>query len=173
MPQGKGAGEVVSVRNMIITEQVHHRFLSVLEGLDRDANAKFVFLLDKSGQQIAATGELENVDPTSLASLAAGNVAATEGVAQLVGENGFNSLFQEGKSESLHISVVAQKVILLVAFDARSSLGLVRLRVEQAMPELGLIVNEMLAGSERQAAHGNASSLGPITDADIDALFGS
>jgi hypothetical protein len=64
----------------VITEQDHARFMAILESLDREANAKFVFLLDKSGQQIAATGDLDEVDPTSLASLTAGNVAATEGV---------------------------------------------------------------------------------------------
>ena len=73
--------------------------------------AKFVFLLDKSGQQIASTGELENVDPTSLASLTAGNVAATEGVAQLVGNDGFSSLFHEGKSESMHLSIVGERFV--------------------------------------------------------------
>jgi predicted regulator of Ras-like GTPase activity (Roadblock/LC7/MglB family) len=159
--------------NIIVTEQDHRRFMSVLGDLNRDANAKFVFLLDKSGQQIAATGELDDVDPTSLASLTAGNVAATEGVAQLVGEDGFTTLYHEGKRDSLHISVVAGRAILLVVFDARSSLGLVRLRVEQFLPQLATIVTDMLGRSEPAAsAARDAASFGAITDADIDALFG-
>jgi predicted regulator of Ras-like GTPase activity (Roadblock/LC7/MglB family) len=158
---------------LIITEQDHSQFMELLEGLDRETNAKFVFLLDKSGQKIAAAGELDNVDPTSLASLTAGNVAATEGVAQLVGEEEFTSLFHEGKTENLHITVVANRVILLVVFDARSSLGLVRLRVEQHAPRLHEIVKTMLSRSETGLSpiHGTAD-LGEITDADLDALFG-
>jgi predicted regulator of Ras-like GTPase activity (Roadblock/LC7/MglB family) len=155
----------------VITEQDHSRFMSVLESLDRDANAKFVFLLDKSGQQIAATGEMEAVDPTSLASLTAGNVAATEGVAQLVGENEFTTLFHEGKHESLHITVVGGRVILLVVFDERSSLGLVRLRVEQIVPQLGEIVRDMITRADG-APGADSGSLGEITDADLDKLFG-
>jgi len=163
----------VVASNTIITERDHSRFMSLLEGLDRDANARFVFLLDKSGQQIAAAGEMDQVDPTSLASLTAGNVAATEGVAKLVGENGFLTLFHEGKRDSLHISVVADRVILLVVFDERSSLGLVRLRVEQYLEPLSAIVVDMLSRPDGPPAGvGDGQPLGEITEADLDALFG-
>jgi predicted regulator of Ras-like GTPase activity (Roadblock/LC7/MglB family) len=159
--------------NVIITERDHSRFMSVLQDLDRQSNAKFVFLFDKSGQQVAATGDLSEVDPTSLASLTAGNVAATEGVAQLVGEDEFTTLFHEGKRESLHITVVGRRLILLVVFDERSSLGLVRLRVEQFASELGQIVEEMTARADSgEVGSEQTPVLGEITDADLDSLFG-
>ena len=164
----------MSTGNMIITERDHSRFMSILDELDETANAKFVFLLDKSGQQIASAGDLESIDATALASLTAGNVAATEGVAQLVGESGFTNLFHEGRSDNLHISVVSDRVILLVVFDERSSLGLVRLRVEQCLAKLGLVVDEVVARADaplRQQAQ-EAAALGDITEADLDALFG-
>ena len=89
--------------------------------LRTDANAKVVFLVDKNGQQIAAHGDIENLDTTSLASLTAGNVAATDGLAQLIGEKEFSILFHEGEKDNIHISIVAQRVILVVIFDERSS----------------------------------------------------
>ena len=164
----------MAVNNMVVTEQVHARFTTLLESLDREANAKFVVLVDKSGQQIAAVGELDDIDATSLASLTAGTVAATDGVAQMVGEDSFTNLFHEGRSNSLHITVVADQVILVVLFDQRSSLGLVRLRIEQRIPELGAIVKDLLAAPEPavQQKSTHAESMGQITDADIDALFG-
>ena len=164
----------MTANHMVVTEQVYARFMAVLESLDREANAKLVFLVDKSGQPIATVGELEGVDATSLASLTAGNVAATEGVAQLVGEESFRSLFHEGRNDCLHITVVADHVILAVLFDERSSLGLVRLRVEQRVPELEAIVKELLGSTEpaTTTATAEAESIGQITDADIDALFG-
>ncbi len=162
----------MAANHMIITEQVYARFMAILESLDREANAKLVFLVDKSGQPIATVGELEGVDSTSLASLTAGNVAATEGVAQLVGEEGFTNLFHEGRKDSMHITVVADHVILAVLFDERSSLGLVRLRVEQRVEALGAVVTEMLTSTETAAPPVEAEPIGQITDADIDALFG-
>ena len=163
----------MAASHMVVTEQVHARFTAVLESINGEANAKFVFLVDKSGQRIAAVGDLDGVDPTSLASLTAGTVAATEGVAQLVGEASFATLFHEGQNDSLHITVVADQVILVVLFDQRSSLGLVRLRVEQRVPELGDIVKELLAPTEPAAQmNADAESIAQITEADIDALFG-
>jgi predicted regulator of Ras-like GTPase activity (Roadblock/LC7/MglB family) len=159
---------------MIVLKADYARFVSILDRLRSEANSKFVFLMDKNGQSIASSGALSKADPTALASLAAGNVAATEGLAELIGENEFSTLFHEGRSESLHISLISNKVILLVIFDEQSSLGLVRLRVQQCAPDLETAVNEMMARTKESAAAAPVSSatLAEITDEDIDALFG-
>ena len=83
-------------------------------------------------------------------------------------------MFHEGKRENLHISVVLNRMILLVVFDARSSLGLVRLRVEQCMPQLDSVVHDMTErdDSTLAALAQGPGALGEITDDDIDALFG-
>jgi predicted regulator of Ras-like GTPase activity (Roadblock/LC7/MglB family) len=158
---------------LIVTSEDHSQFTTVLRRIGQEANAKLVFLLDKAGQQIASAGDMAGVDPTSLASLTAGNVAATEGVATLVGEESFSSLFHEGKHDSLHISVVASRVILLVVFDERSSLGLVRLRVEQNTAPLEEAVRAMMARAETDGRSRTGDpAFAEITEADIDALFG-
>ena len=157
---------------LVILEEDHASFVSVLETLRRESNAKFVFLLDKNGQQIARSGEIAS-DPTSLASLAAGNVAATEGLAQLIGETEFSTLFHEGERDSLHISLISDRIILLVVFDEHSSLGLVRLRVKQRAHDLAGIVQAVLGRDSGGAAAALAGpALAEITDEDIDALFG-
>ena len=110
-----------------------------------------MFLIDKNGQQIASAGEIEQFDTTSLASLTAGNVAATDGLAKLIGEREFSVLFHEGQQDHIHISIVAKRAILVVIFDDRSSLGLVRLRVKRASVDLEKIFEVMLQKSERGA----------------------
>ena len=157
---------------LVILEEDHASFVGVLEQLREESNAKFVFLLDKNGQQIARSGELGDCDPTALASLAAGNVAATEGLAQLIGETEFSTLFHEGEQDSLHISLISNKIILLLMFDEHSSLGLVRLRVKQHGNQLARIVQVVLSRDNGGVAAVTAAALGDITDEDIDALFG-
>jgi predicted regulator of Ras-like GTPase activity (Roadblock/LC7/MglB family) len=159
--------------SMVILEEDYTRFTDLLESVLEETNARFVFLIDKTGQQLAHAGELEGADLTALASLTAGNVAATEGLAQLIGEDEFSTLFHEGSKDSLHISLVSTKIILLVIFDEHSSLGLVRLRVKQRASELGTVVDEILgrSGSGSGKAIG-AAAFADITDEDIDALFG-
>jgi predicted regulator of Ras-like GTPase activity (Roadblock/LC7/MglB family) len=163
----------MAVADLILLESDHARLVAVLERLRQDANAKLVFLLDKNGQQLASSGDLSAIDPTSLASLTAGNVAATDGLAKLIGENEFSILFHEGEHDHLHINVVGGTAILLVLFDLRSSLGLVRLRVKKATVDLTAIIEEVVARSQarRGGAPGMRSPFAEITDEDIDALF--
>lgn len=158
---------------VVLYEQEYEQLKRVITRLSDDANAKFVFLVDKNGQQIAAHGEMLNLDTTSLASLTAGNVAATDGLAHLIGERGFPVLSHEGERDNLHISIVAARVILVVIFDERSSLGLVRLRVKRATAEINGIFEsiDLMVDSERNMGIAVDSPFAEITEADIDALF--
>ena len=124
---------------LVMYEEEYRQITAMCEKLLREANARVIFLVDKNGQLIAGVGETDRFDTTSLASLTAGNIAATGGLAKLIGEKEFSILFHEGEKDNLHISIVAGRVILVVLFDARSSLGLVRLRVKKASEELASI----------------------------------
>ena len=153
---------------IIMREQQYGRIITVLGKLRLDSFSRVVFLVDKNGQEIAVQGEVGGLDTTSLASLAAGNVAATGGMAQLIGEKEFPTLSHEGERESIHICIIG-RTLLVVVFDDRSSLGLVKLRVKQASRELASIFEEITRESE-QTAHENPLLAG-ITDDDIDSLF--
>ncbi|MEE8536505.1 MAG: roadblock/LC7 domain-containing protein, partial [Acidobacteriota bacterium] len=102
----------MSGTELVMYEEEFLKIQDILEKLRKEANAEFVILVDKAGQQIASTGNLRNIDTTSLASLTAGNVAATDGLAKLIGEKEFSILFHEGEKDSIHISIVDQRLIL-------------------------------------------------------------
>jgi len=163
----------MSRTDLVMLEDDQPRLEAILHALRADANAEVVLLLDKNGQQMASSGDLDGIDTTSLASLAAGNVAATEGLARLIGESDFSALYHEGNVRSLHLSVVAQKAILLVVFDEHSSLGLVRLRVQQRATDLQAVVADVMShGSGRAGPGANGPVVvGEISDEDIEALF--
>jgi len=151
---------------LLLREQQYHQIKAVLARLRMDSAAKVVFLVDKDGQEIASQGELGNLDTTSLASLAAGNVAATGGMAQLIGEKEFPTLSHEGERESIHISVIG-RLLLIVVFDERSSLGLVKLRSKQVSHQLSAMVDEI----SRAEFTDEDTAFAEITDEDIDSLF--
>ncbi|SRR6266508_4579490 len=151
---------------ILLREQQYHQIKAVLARLRMDAAAKVVFLVDKDGQEIAVQGEVGNLDTTSLASLAAGNVAATGGMAQLIGEKEFPTLSHEGEKESIHISVIG-RLLLVVVFDERSSLGLVKLRSKQISQKIYAMIDEIT----QAAPDGSDSPFAEITDEDIDSLF--
>ncbi|HTY43531.1 MAG TPA: roadblock/LC7 domain-containing protein [Thermoanaerobaculia bacterium] len=158
----------MTLPDLVLYDDEFRKIKDSLSRLASDANANVVFLVDKNGQQIAAVGDLTTLDTTSLASLTAGNVAATDGLARLIGEREFSILFHEGERDNIHISIVAQRVILVVIFDERTSLGLVRLRVRKATEELNTIFESLL---KKVQDPGASSPFAEITDEDIDRLF--
>ncbi len=153
---------------LVMYEEEYNKINAVCDRLTRDANAKVVFLVDKNGQLISAAGQTQHIDTTSLASLTAGNVAAMGGLAKLIGENEFPNQFHEGARDSLYMTVVGTRVVLVVIFDNRTSLGLVRLRIKKASDELTRIFDALV---KKTAAPGLGSPFAEISDEDIDNLF--
>jgi predicted regulator of Ras-like GTPase activity (Roadblock/LC7/MglB family) len=151
---------------ILLREQQYHQIKAVLARLRMDSSARVVFLVDKDGQEIAVQGEIGNIDSTSLASLAAGNVAATGGMAQLIGEKEFPTLSHEGERESIHISVIG-RLLLVIVFDERSTLGLVKLRSKQVSQQLSSMIDEITRSDYEDAD----SPFAEITDEDIESLF--
>jgi predicted regulator of Ras-like GTPase activity (Roadblock/LC7/MglB family) len=157
---------------LVMYEEDYRQILVVIEKLVRDANAKGIFVVDRNGQLIGEAGELRGIDTTSLASLTAGCIAATGGLAKIVGEEEFPIHFHQGQRDNLHISLVAKRIILVVVFDDRSSLGLVRLRVKKAGVDLAKVFEQIQKRSEQAESGGGGSSpFSEITDEDIDNLF--
>ena len=157
---------------LVMYDEDYRKILAVIQRLVRDANGKGIFVVDKNGQLIAEAGEVRGIDTTSLASLTAGSIAATGGLAKIIGEEDFPVHFHQGQRDNLHITLVAGRMILVVIFDDRSSLGLVRLRVKKAGAELARIFEEIQKKADNpESAGAGASPFAEITDDDIDNLF--
>jgi len=152
---------------MVMFAEEFHQIQAIVDNLVRSSNASVVFIIDKNGQLIAASGESDNIDTTSLASLTAGNIAATGGMAKLIREREFTTQFHEGEHANIHIQLVDNRVILVVIFDKKTSLGLVRLRVKKACEGLGDIFRAL---AEKAQGSGQ-TPFAEITDDDIDNLF--
>ena len=154
---------------IVIHEHQFQKIKSVLARLCVECAARVVFLVDRDGQPIAFHGDIGDMDTTSFSSLAAGNVAATTSMAKLIGEDVFPAVVHEGERESIFISVIGRS-LLVVVFDERSTLGLVKLRTKKASFEVAAILDEVARDSEEQRLSQN-SFFAEITDEDIDSLF--
>jgi hypothetical protein len=87
-------------------------------------------------------------------------------MAQLIGEKEFPTLSHEGERESIHISVIG-RLLLIVVFDERSTLGLVKLRSRQVSQQLSAMIDEIT----QNGLDDHDSPFAGITDEDIDSLF--
>ncbi len=153
----------------IIQEDQFQRLKNILARLCVECAARCVFLVDRDGQPITFHGDIGDMDTTSFSSLAAGNVAATSSMAKLIGEEVFPSVFHEGERESIFISVIGRS-LLVVVFDERSTLSLVKLRTKRGSFEVASILDEAATDSANYRLNQN-SFFAEITDEDIDSLF--
>jgi predicted regulator of Ras-like GTPase activity (Roadblock/LC7/MglB family) len=153
----------------ILQEHQFQKLKTVLARLCVECAARVVFLVDRDGQPIAFHGDIGDMDTTSFSSLAAGNVAATTSMAQLIGEDVFPAVVHEGERESIFISVIGRS-LLVVVFDGRSTLGLIKIRSKRASFEVARILEEVIASSAAMSAS-NDSFFAEISDEDIDNLF--
>ncbi len=154
---------------IVIHEHQFQKLKTILARLCVECAARAVFLVDRDGQPITFHGDIGDMDTTSFSSLAAGNVAATTSMAKLIGEDVFPAVVHEGERESIFISVIGRS-LLVVVFDERSTLGLVKLRTKKASHEVASIFDDIMRDSEKQRLDEN-SFFSEITDEDIDSLF--
>ncbi len=123
-----------------IYEEDYWAINNLLSELLKNSNSQSVLLIDKTGQMIASVGIEPNFDLMSFASLCAADFEANTQLAKLIGEKDFSTLYHQGSDESMYLSRVASQVILVVLFNKRTTLGLVRLRVKKAVEGLNTIL---------------------------------
>jgi len=146
-------------------------FGAITKSLERflfDSNARCALLMDRAGQLVATVGEQPKFDPTAFATLTAADFSANDQLAKLIGENDFSSLFHQGEKESMYLADVARRVILVVLFDNRTTLGLVRLKMKATVDELAKLFEEVF---KRGAGDGSKPSILAGADDEIDKLF--
>lgn len=152
-------------------EQDAERIRGILDQLLGEANARTCILVDRTGQMLALTGDEPDFDPVAFASLTAADFSANDQLARMLGEKEFGALFHQGDRESLYLADVARRVILVVLFDNRTTLGLVKLRVRGVVESLSELFTEMFERRDRPAPRVEAGFVGDAED-EIDKLFG-
>lgn len=159
---------VISATSWTLTPEDELALRRGMERLLQECGAHCALLVDRGGQLLTQAGERPAFDATTFATLTAADFSANDQLARLLGENEFASLFHQGDRESMLVSDIGRRAILVVLFDARTTLGLVRLRLRPALEDLSRIVGAMVA----RDAH--AAPRPPIlagADDEIDRLF--
>jgi predicted regulator of Ras-like GTPase activity (Roadblock/LC7/MglB family) len=140
-----------------------------LQAFLRDSNARCALLVDRTGQLVATVGEPPHFDPTAFASLTAADFSANDQLAKMIGEAEFASLVHQGEKESMYLADVARRVILVVLFDQRATLGLVKLKAKATVEALSHMFQAMF---DRVGMPGEGKRLLEGAEDEIDKLFG-
>jgi predicted regulator of Ras-like GTPase activity (Roadblock/LC7/MglB family) len=153
-------------------EEDSQRIHTILSAFLRESNARTGMIVDRTGQMVAVVGEEPTFDPTAFASLTAADFSANDQLARMIGEPEFGSLFHQGEKESMYLADIARRVILVVLFDNRTTLGLVKLRVRTTVTELRQVFEDMFTRGTAGQANVETGFLGEAED-ELDKLFGA
>ena len=148
-------------------EEDARRIDGILNGFLRESSARTALIVDRTGQMVATVGEAPAFDPTAFASLTAADFSANDQLARMLGEPEFGALFHQGERESMYLADIARRVILVVLFDNRTTLGLVRLKMRQTVNELAQLFETVFS----RAAGAAGPSILAGADDEIDKLF--
>jgi predicted regulator of Ras-like GTPase activity (Roadblock/LC7/MglB family) len=150
-----------------LTESDHAAVAQVLQRFLFECSARCAIIVDRSGQLVTTAGDRPTFDVTAFATLTAADFSANDQLARLIGERDFNTLFHQGERESMLLADVARRVILVVLFDNRTTLGMVRLKMKSTVDELARLFERMFARAVTTPAPGNPL----LVDDEIDRLF--
>lgn len=156
--------------NLVVSEGELSNIARVLGRLALDTGASYTILLDKSGQLIASHGQGHR-DLTALGALMAGAFSSSRQVAEILGEQDFRSILQQGVQESILSTLVGNQWLLVVVFEQQTHVGLVKVLARKSSDELERILDRV--------RHGGAEARQQVVDVQfradvastIDSLF--
>jgi len=154
-----------------LPDELAEQIEAILAELLSKAGVECVLLADVSGQLINAQGEVQDVDPVVVATLAAGDLAAMTELTRQIGEDTpHGSFLHEGESRSIYLFSVAGSLILIVIFKADTPVGLVRLFVRRAAERLHPLTGEFeeIMTQSRQLVN---SDFGAVLAEELDRAF--
>ena len=125
------------------------------------SQAKCVLMIDKEGHMVTKMGFTRSFDTTTLSALVAGSFASTREVAKQLGETEFTVMFHEGENENINVRLAGERALLVIVFDDRTTLGMVRVTADQ----LTVKIEQTLAA----AAERNKDRAPPTLDAGFEA----
>jgi predicted regulator of Ras-like GTPase activity (Roadblock/LC7/MglB family) len=159
--------------NWKVFEEDYWAINTILQELLKNSNSSSVILLDKTGQLISSLGEPPQFDMHSFASLCAADFEANAQLAVLIGEKDFSTLYHQGSNESMYLARVEQNIILVILFDKRTTLGLVRLRAKKALDNLETVIRRLYGKLEYENEENSEFNEEFVQQAEveIDSLF--
>lgn len=134
-----------------------------------DTGSMCAMLVDRSGQLVTTVGSAPGLDPTTFATLTAADFGANDQLARILGETEFTTLFHQGERESVFVADIARRLILVVIFDSRTSVGLVKLKLKPELIELTALLDAAL--SRARAGSSGQEKLLQGAEQEIDDLF--
>jgi predicted regulator of Ras-like GTPase activity (Roadblock/LC7/MglB family) len=108
----------------------------ILDDLVERTEAITALVISRQGICLGQAGTAASLNSTALAALVAGMFSATKEVANIVGEDQFSILLQQGEKRHIHISLIGSRSMMVIVFEDYSRIGKVRFAARKAAGDL-------------------------------------
>jgi predicted regulator of Ras-like GTPase activity (Roadblock/LC7/MglB family) len=123
-------------KDLILKKNDLHRLNVILTKVIDTARIDCALIINKSGRMITSQSETSEYNKTSLAALVSGNFASSSSIANLLGEDEFSSMLQEGKEKHIFVSILDEQSIFTCIFDKRTTLAKIKTCLTKQSPKL-------------------------------------
>ncbi len=125
---------------LTITPNQYAAMDRILAELVRGLPARFALLTDVTGQVVAAVGDQSNINLVGLASLVAGDLAASQEIARLTGEyQDYQLVLREGPTVHSFILDAGQHLALFAQVSNEVPLGWARMVARKSAQQLARV----------------------------------
>jgi predicted regulator of Ras-like GTPase activity (Roadblock/LC7/MglB family) len=139
--QGESIGSYSLRSGLTIFPSQDAAFDCVLSDLVQKVPARFALLTDTSGLQIGFRGERGQMDVMALGALVAGDLAASQAIADMTGEHAdYQLVLRQGRHHNLLLVGAGRQLVLLVQAPADVPMGWSRMLVLEAARQLQAIL---------------------------------
>jgi len=148
---------------------LHQEDIDLINGVMRDllskSEAHVALLVEKAGYLIHQCGNPDSIDTTTFATLGSNAYNAVQFMAQLVNENNFTSMYQQGENFSTLMVNVDENSLLVIVFPTHLTVGSMKY---YANPAARAIADRIVFAANRGGPGLDLSDLDP---SDIQSLF--
>lgn len=149
----------------LIQGDLDHLDVVMLELLNK-SEANVALLVEKAGYLIHQCGNPESIDTTTFATLGSNAYNAVQFMAQLVNENNFTSMYQQGENFSTLLVNVDENSLLVIVFPTHLTVGSMKY---YAAPAAKSIADRIALATQREP--GKGLDLSDLDPADVKTLF--
>jgi predicted regulator of Ras-like GTPase activity (Roadblock/LC7/MglB family) len=145
-------------RLVFYSEEVDRINENLSDFLD-STQAKAALVVDTEGHLVTKMGYTKSIDTESLSALIAGSFASTREVAKILGEEEFKEIYHQGKNDSIYVCLVRDRSMIVVVFDNRTTIGMVKFYADSVAGRIGLVIDETYAKMESGEGGGEGEFL--------------
>ena len=165
--------DALRLRRLVFYSQDIDRINAALLGFVKKANAQSALVIDKEGHMVARQGFFKQ-DSSSLAALVAGSFASTKEVARLLGEPEFRVLFHTGQGQSIHISLVGERTLVVTVFASTIKAGMIQVLCKELAGQLeSVIADSQKRKPDEEKNEGLGKNFSDEMKQQLDSLFGN